>query len=149
MGFNLLDLLDLKAQQWTRALYGLLATVGPGVLLILEFRPDIFGSLDVVKLMVLALAITLPVVVANILVAIPLALLHAPEETAGEGEDAGGVNFFPLTCTVAAMVLYLPLIPAHFLKAGFGEYCLWVLALNGGVCAMAWLWFLAVRKRGS
>ena len=61
---------DLAQLKWTRLLFYfivVLTILAPGILIIFYFRPELFEELDAVKICLLAMGITTPVVAINVL----------------------------------------------------------------------------------
>lgn len=67
MELSFLDLRKLRANEWQLVVFSVMATITPSALIILLFKPGWFVDLQFCKLMLLSLAITLPMVVANLL----------------------------------------------------------------------------------
>src|SRR5437879_6759127 len=55
------DLKEIDRPKIVLALMGFMATIGPGFLIIYQFKPELIEKLDIVKLIVFSCSLTLPI----------------------------------------------------------------------------------------
>jgi hypothetical protein len=68
------DLKTVEVSHIVLCIAALLATVAPGIAIIYHFRPDLLDKYDVIKLILLSVAFTLPVFLPNFLVVMAVVL---------------------------------------------------------------------------
>ena len=82
---DIASIFNLKPKRMMGGISSVLATICPGALILFVYARDLFVSLEASKILVLSLAITLPVVLLNLITALPTALLHGtPSQNASE-----------------------------------------------------------------
>jgi hypothetical protein len=117
----LAELKSLKAVYFLWVVLTFLAVIGPGFLILFQFKPQIVASYDIVKLLVFASALTMPLLFINALIIVfvnPRA--EAPEvETTFAGTLAG-----------TAVSLYLATLGCYLLHLRFWQFILLVTAFE-------------------
>jgi len=106
------DLKNLKHHEISFGVLCFLGILAPGILIIFQFRPDLFQTLDTFKLIVLGLALTLPIGLYNSFVV----FVHKQ----GRFENAG------LACALTFLLTY-PLVFVAFLCEFRFRTFLWLL----------------------
>ena len=91
-----------------------LATVAPGIAIIYHFQPDLLDKYDVIKLILLSVAFTLPVFLPNFLVV--MAVVLCPVML---------VAIFGLA--LSSMVLYFALLVSYFWSLAFLGFLLTII----------------------
>ena len=137
MSFNLRDFLKVKPTQWVVGGIVFMGTVAPGCLVILQFRPELFILLSTAKVVLLAVALTLPVVLLNVLVALPR-LLATGKVNPESDELVDPADLYRDACLFASVVLYTSVAVAHFLSLTFRQFSVAVLVIN--VLCGVWAW---------
>ena len=129
------DLLKIKPQQWHAVLLSFVAILGPGVLVVFVFLPQLFMALDLGKLVLLAVALAVPAVFLSTLIALPYALIR----TRGAAAREDGVDLYVASCAITAIHLYLSLGLAYLLSLGFREFGAVVAGTYLAHGAFAWV----------
>jgi hypothetical protein len=124
---NLLDLPKLRSNHWRNGGLVVLATIAPGALIILLFRPDLFAAADIGKVILLSLGITLPVVAASVCPALP----HMMVDDMPEPESKEFPTYLLVACcVVAAFALYAGIAVSFLFRLTFRQFWLVVAAVE-------------------
>ena len=132
---RIMDLItDIKNLGHQEIFFGILCFLGilaPGVLIIFHFRPDLFQSLDAFKMIVLALALTVPLGLFNSV------LVH----TIWDSGKTGPFENAALACAFTFLFTYPLILLAYFCGFRFRAF-LWTLI------ALELLAYIAATIRG-
>lgn len=99
-------------------LFGLLAILAPGTLILFHFRLGLFLDLNVIKLIILAAALTLPVFLVTFITNSCLFSWLEKTNVIDEEEDSNGNNLC-FSLIAANILIYIPLSIAYFSTATF------------------------------
>jgi Na+-driven multidrug efflux pump len=113
---------DLKTLSWKQSiggLFGFVGTVAPGFLLLYLFKPELISSLETIKVIIFSLALSVPIVLVNLPIAIYLS---------GEHED----KYLPIlfAMMLSSTVFYFALITTYLFNFNFKEFLIAVLVLQ-------------------
>lgn len=89
-------------------LFLFLATLIPGYLFLFLFQPAYFFKLDLIRLTVIALSITLPIITIN--------LAHLLKIYQTESNNYNFINAVYRAELISVIVLYIPLVIGYFMK---------------------------------
>jgi hypothetical protein len=111
------DLKTVEVSHVVLCIAAFLATVVPGIAIIYHFRPDLLDKYDVIKLILLSVAFTLPVFLPNFFVV--MAVVLCPIML---------VAIFGLA--LSSTVLYLALLLSYFGSLNFFGFLLTIITLE-------------------
>lgn len=113
------ELKEFEARHYAVAVSTLLASIGPGLLCIYHYRPELITALDAFKLILLSAGLALPVCGANFLVG---------AATSEEKDDAAII--WLSSTSVTSAILYLSMYIAYLAAMPFRKFTYTVLALE-------------------
>lgn len=137
------DIKKLESWQISAALITFLATVAPGSLILHFYDPALFKDLETVKLLVLAAALTLPVVLLNILLTVVLGVFS------GRLKKVNKSAFYFLQMLWASFVLYGTLLAAYFCSLSTKQFIVVAGGLNVLVAISVFFLFRYLRGKDS
>lgn len=129
------DIKKLETWQISAALVSFLATVAPGSLILYLYEPALFRELETFKLLVLSAAVTLPVVLVNIL------LTAVIGSFTGRLKKANKSQFYFLQMLWAFFVLYGTLLVAYFCSLSIKQFIMVAGGLNVFVAVIVFFLF--------
>ena len=147
MEVSIRDLRKLRAKEWQLVVFSVMATVAPGTMIILLFHPNWFVEFQLGKLILLSLAITLPVVVINLLVVWPDAVVHSPIDLNAEKHEIDADYWYSEASMCAALCLYVSIAVSYWWGFSFRQFCFTAVALNVLLAIYYWVspWWVARR----
>jgi len=137
---DLFELLKLKAEHWFTGLLMTLATFAPGSLILFLYQRELFVSLDLGKIILLSLGLTLPLIFTNLLLSLPHAIDNSKLNLKSLSPDiVEPKQHLMSACLFTCVPLYLALTLSYWLKFSFPRFCLCVVGLNVLVAAISWI----------
>ena len=115
----------IEVSDLIKTILGLVGVVTPGLLTIFIFKRDQFISLDLWKLVLLSISLSLPVVCLNFILIFSLPTEGRPLDIKANIS----ANLIVATSSTA-LVFYLPLVAAYILELHFRTFVWVVLALE-------------------
>lgn len=119
------DIDKVKASHVTLLIGVLLSVISPGILIIFYFWPQLFRELDTVKLVFLAISLSLPVVSIN------TSMLWA------DPKKGGVVGNFFVAMGFSFVMLYVCLLAAWYLKMSFAKFVATIAVLESIAVAIS------------
>ena len=142
------DVMSLKPKQWVAGVTICMGSLTPGILILFWFKQSFFISLELGKLILLAISITMPIVVLNIFVALPHMLSHGDfNDNAPDNELINPVDLFVEACGFTGLALYVSLGISYFSSFNFKEFCIAVASIELFLLLWKWISFLKNVKR--
>lgn len=143
---ELKSFLDLKQRHWQLLVFFPLGTIVPGALVILHFRPDLYVSLDVSKLLLLSIGLTVPTLFTSVLTALPQAILQGLKKSRPD-EFVDASDLYMMAGVASAFTMYTGLAAAYFWALPFRTFVGVVAALSIVLVALSWLRFYSKIER--
>jgi hypothetical protein len=120
-----MDIIDqakkLEAQHFVMSILGFVGVISPGFLILFIFKRDLFISLDVLKLILLSVSLSLPIVWCNF-------SLWAALSGDSEGAKSGTAGTLVMALLISSVVVYLPLVVTFLWGLGLHTY-VWILVV--------------------
>lgn len=132
------ELAHLKQKHYVVLTATILALFGPGFLCLFHFKNNLISSLDIVKLLILSISITLPLIILNFLV-ITFALVVITDNTPDEPIEI----IWAMAALLTAAVLYIGLYASFIWNLPFRQFTfvlIWieVVIIAISVCIAVW-----------
>ena len=138
---DFLEMLKLKAEHWFSGLLMALATFAPGSLILFHYQRDLFLSLELGKIILLSLALTLPVILLNLFLALPHAIENS-EIKLDSNEITEPRQHMLSACLFTCVPFYLSLAVGYWFKPRFPAFCLCAAVSNLLLAALSWGTFI-------
>ena len=135
---EILDVLKLKADHWITGLIMTLATLAPGAVLLFLFKRDLFLTLELGKVILLSLGLTLPLVFINLIIAWPHALESCDELKFDSKEIVTTKQLVLSACLFSSISLYIGIAASYLLGFSFRYFCLTVAGTDILLGLLAW-----------
>jgi hypothetical protein len=120
-----MDVIDqvkkLEAFHFVASIVGFVGIISPGLLILFLFKRDLFISLDLIKLILLSVSLSLPIILFN------LFLWGALPDDSKESKNTIAIDLVVALVT-SSTVFYLPLAVTFLWGLGFHAY-LWILVV--------------------
>lgn len=130
------EIKKLQSHEVTAVIGWFLATVAPGFLIIFIYNPSLIKELDTVKLIVLSLSVTLPLIAVNISLFVILRVFFK------FFKDANRNEFFFLQMVWAFLVIYGAVWIAYLFNLNIKQLMLCAVLLDGVllifICVLGW-----------
>lgn len=134
---DLLELFKLKAEHWFTGLMMTLATFAPGSLILFHFQRKLFIDLDLGKIILLSISLTLPLIFVNLILSLPHALEYS--EVPFDAKDPiDNRQHIMSACLFTCIPLYVGLAISYWFVLSFSSFCICVAVLNALVAALSW-----------
>lgn len=133
---------QIEVSDLLKTIMGLVGVVTPGLLTIFIFKRDLFISLDLWKLILLSISLSLPVVCLNFILMYSLPTVGRPLDIKANLS----ANLIVATSS-SALVFYLPLVTAYILELHFRTFVWVVLALEAVISLSMFVENITVRLK--
>jgi hypothetical protein len=120
------DILKLEYKHIWLCISVFLGTIAAGFLIVFHFKPELVEKYDIFKLLVLSLALTLPLLLINAVIA---AFLYDRLPDDYENETAKNVDITKGALGLNAVVIYFSLLVCYFASLHFK----WFLGIVAGL----------------
>ena len=133
----------IEVSDLIKMIMGLVGVVTPGLLIFFIFKRDLFISLDLSKLILLSISLSLPVVFLN------FALMFFLPPTEGRAFDLkANISANLLIATISsALIFYLPLVAAYIFGLHFIAFVWLVIALESVISVSMFIENITVRLK--
>lgn len=124
---SLKELKDVKPLHYALGLSTIMATIAPGFLCLMLFKPALIQSLDVIKIIIASFSLTMPLTVMNFVFLIGFDIF--------DKKDANDImtKLWTLTSFLSSVVLYLGLYFAYLCNMSFRNFAFLTLFIETAV----------------
>jgi len=130
------DLKNLNRNQTLTTIFGFLGVLAPGFLIIYLYKPDLFLSLDTIKLLIFAVSLSGPIFVINMIF-----LMNTPPDTKNQYVSAI-IGLF-----LAAIILYFGILAAYLFTLSFKVFLSIIGVLQAVTIVALRLYDIRCKKR--